>query len=56
MDAFMWINRPGYSAGACNGGPLPVGSWWPERALMYARFRTNWWSPPRGTVRGFRRD
>ena len=26
----MWINRPGYSAGACNGGPLPVGSWWPR--------------------------
>jgi endoglucanase len=54
VDAFMWINRPGYSAGACNGGPLPVGSWWPERALMYARFRTRWLSPPRGTIRGFR--
>jgi endoglucanase len=45
-DAYMWIGRPGYSAGACNGGPLPVGSWWPERALMYARYATNWVFPP----------
>jgi len=54
VDAFMWINRPGYSAGACNGGPLPVGAWWPERALMYARFQTSWLSPPPGTIRGFK--
>jgi endoglucanase len=53
IDAYMWVNRPGYSAGACNGGPLPVGSWWPERALMYARFATSWLSPPRGTRNGF---
>jgi endoglucanase len=53
VDAYMWLNRPGYSAGACNGGPMPVGSWWPERALMYARFQTNWLSPPRGTRNGF---
>ena len=53
VDAYMWINRPGYSAGGCNGGPMPVGSWWPERALMYARFQTNWLSPPRGTRNGF---
>jgi endoglucanase len=53
VDAYMWINRPGYSAGACNGGPTPVGSWWPERALMYARLRTDWLSPPRGTKNGF---
>jgi endoglucanase len=53
VDAYMWVNRPGYSAGACNGGPTPVGSWWPERALMYARFETNWLSPPRGTRNGF---
>jgi endoglucanase len=55
VDAYMWINRPGYSAGACNGGPLPVGSWWPERALMYARWQTNWLSPPPRTANGFRR-
>jgi endoglucanase len=53
VDAYMWVNRPGYSAGACNGGPRPVGAWWPERALMYARFRTDWLSPPRGTKNGF---
>jgi endoglucanase len=46
VDAFMWIGRPGYSAGACNGGPLPVGSFWPERALMLARYATGWVSPP----------
>src|SRR3954471_10728011 len=40
-DAYMWIGRPGYSAGACNGGPLPVGTWWPKRALMFARYATN---------------
>jgi hypothetical protein len=34
---------------------MPVGSWWPERALMYARFKTNWLSLPRGTRNGFRR-
>jgi endoglucanase len=56
VDAFMWINRPGYSAGACNGGPLPVGSWWPKRALMYARFQTSWLSPPRGSILGFKAD
>ena len=28
---------PATRAGACNGGPLPVGSWWPERALMFRR-------------------
>ena len=53
VDAYMWINRPGYSAGGCNGGPMPVGSWWPERALMYARFQTSWLSPPHGTRNGF---
>ena len=52
VDAYMWINRPGYSAGACNGGPLPVGSWWPQRALMYARLATSWLGPPRGTRHG----
>jgi len=56
VDAYMWINRPGYSAGSCNGGPLPVGAWWPQRALMYARNQTSWLGPPRGTVHGhFRR-
>ena len=49
VDAYMWINRPGFSGGSCNGGPLPVGSWWPARALMLARYRTEWLAPPKGT-------
>ena len=55
VDAFLWIGRPGYSAGACNGGPLPVGRFWPRRALMFARYATGWLSPPRGTRNGHRR-
>jgi endoglucanase len=53
VDAYMWINRPGFSGGSCNGGPLPIGSWWPERALMFAKYQTAWESPPRGTKYGF---
>jgi endoglucanase len=56
VDAYMYINRPGYSAGACNGGPLPIGTWWAERGLMYARYATDWEAPPPGTRFGlFRR-
>ncbi len=39
---------PGYSGGTCNGGPLPIGSWWPKRALMFAKNSTTWLRPPRG--------
>ncbi len=49
VDAYMYVNRPGYSAGSCNGGPLPVGTWWPDRGLMYARYATTWEGPPQGT-------
>jgi endoglucanase len=56
VDAYMWINRPGYSGGACNGGPLPIGSWWPERALTLARYQTDWIRPPRGTRFGLFKD
>jgi endoglucanase len=52
VDAYMWIGRPGYSGGSCNGGPLPVGSWWPERALMFAKYATNWLRSPSGTRNG----
>src|SRR4051794_38246621 len=52
VDAYMYINRPGYSAGSCNGGPLPVGTWWPSRPLMYAQYATDWLSPPAGTKYG----
>jgi endoglucanase len=52
VDGYMWIGRPGYSGGSCNGGPLPVGTWWPERALMYASYATDWLRPPAGTRAG----
>ena len=56
VDAYMWIGRPGFSGGSCNGGPLPVGTWWPERALMFASWSTEWTRPPRGSRNGhFRR-
>ena len=52
VDAYMYINRPGFSAGSCNGGPLPVGTWWPKRGLMYAQYETDWEGPPKGTQYG----
>jgi endoglucanase len=55
VDAFMWINRPGVSgAGNCNGAPAKAGTWWDDRALMFARYATNWVRPPGGTRFGFR--
>jgi endoglucanase len=36
-DGFFWVNRPGTSHGACNGGPRRVGAWWQKRALAMAR-------------------
>jgi endoglucanase len=55
VDAYMWISRPGYSRGACNGGPPKEGDWWQERALELARYATQWVGPPRGTRFGFPR-
>ena len=54
VDAYMWINRPGASSGACNGGKKPsgVGSWSQTRANMWVRYRTNWLRPPKGTRHG----
>ena len=52
VDAYAWISRPGFSSGSCNGGPLPVGSFWTDRALMFATHATNWLRPPRGTRNG----
>jgi hypothetical protein len=51
VDAYLWINRPGY-ARSCQHSPI---KWWPPRALSYARHATRWESPPRGTSNGFRR-
>jgi endoglucanase len=47
VDGFLWVGRPGESGGSCNGGPLPVGTFWPERALMLAKFATTWLRRPR---------
>ena len=53
VDAYLYLNRPGVSgAGKCNGG-FKAGEWWPERALMYASYATQWVGPPRGTSQGF---
>jgi hypothetical protein len=49
----MWISRPGYSRGACNGGPAKEGDWWLERALELARYATQRIGPARGTRFGF---
>lgn len=54
-DAYLWISRPGYSSGACNGGPPRAGDWWPKRALSMSRWATTWVRPPRGTRWGHRR-
>ena len=55
VDAFLWMNRPGVSgAGGCNGAPQKAGTWWPARALMFAKYATDWKRPPRGTRHGLR--
>ena len=51
VDAYLWINRPGYAQG-CQGRPI---AWYAPRALSYARFATRWEAPPPGTRLGFRR-
>lgn len=54
VDAFMWISRPGYSSGSCNGGPR-VGEWWRPRALIMSRLGTSRRGPTKGTRFGFPR-
>ena len=41
VDAYMWVEHPGYSNGACLGGPKRVGAWWEERGILMAR-RAQW--------------
>lgn len=55
VDAYLYVNRPGYSAGSCNGGPLPIGSWWADRALELARYATDWEREPAGFSLGWPR-
>ena len=49
VDAYLWINRPGYSQ-SCQHRPI---AWYPPRALSYARHATDWIRPPKGTRFGF---
>jgi endoglucanase len=42
VDAFMWVERPGYSNGPCNGGPAKVGAWWERRAIQMVE-RAKWY-------------
>ena len=51
VDAYLWINRPGF-AQICQGRAI---SWYPPRALSYARFATDWEKPPPGTRYGHRK-
>jgi endoglucanase len=48
VDAYLWINRPGY-AQSCQRRPI---AWYPPRALEYARWATTWEAPPKGTHNG----
>jgi endoglucanase len=48
VDAYLWINRPGY-AQYCQGRPI---AWYVPRALTYARYATDWEKPPRGARYG----
>jgi endoglucanase len=51
VDAYLWINRPGY-AQSCQGRPI---AWYPPRALSYARLATTWEGPPPDTHYGHSR-
>jgi endoglucanase len=51
VDAYLWINRPGY-AQSCQGRPV---AWYPSRALSYARLATTWEAPPPDTHYGHSR-
>jgi endoglucanase len=42
VDAYMWVERPGFSNGACNGGPPKVGAWWERRAIQMVE-RAKWY-------------
>jgi endoglucanase len=52
VDAYLWINRPGY-AQSCQGRPI---AWFMPRALTLARFATDWEKAPPGTEFGHFKD
>jgi endoglucanase len=37
VDAFVWLDNPGGSSGACVPGAPPAGNYWPKYALMLVR-------------------
>jgi endoglucanase len=49
VDAYLWINRPGYGQ-SCAGQQI---AWKPDKALACARNATEWQGPPRGTRNGY---
>ena len=49
VDAYLWINRPGYGQD-CAGQVI---AWNTRKALTYARNATNWESPPKDTKNGY---
>jgi hypothetical protein len=51
VDAYLWINRPGYTQ-RCQGRRI---AWYAPRALAYARHATHWEGPPRGSRFGYRK-
>lgn len=48
VDAYLWINRPGFVQG-CSHGKV---EWNLRKALTLARFATRWEAPPKGTRHG----
>lgn len=46
VDAYLWVERPGFSNGACNGGPAKVGGWWEKRAIQLVE-RAKWYRSQR---------
>ena len=52
VDAYLWINRPGY-AQSCQGRPI---AWYLPRALTLAKYATDWENAPPGTRFGFKQD
>ena len=45
VDAYLWINRPGY-AQSCQHRPI---AWYLPRALTLAKYATDWEQAPPGT-------
>jgi endoglucanase len=50
VDAYLWINRPGY-AQSCQHRPI---AWYLPRALALTKYSTDWERPPPGTRFGFK--